>query len=961
MVDMNETTKAREVAENLVWRLEVLQHRCRYNLKTGTYKQLPTRIRRFANARPTDLVAAVIDELVKMAPYKGVVFCGEDDSDLSYRPTTTSIRKDDSLKTGSKDATYTIIQDLLLEGEADSYFGTDGSSCSQLTTVEYYWDEADVIPCPGAEQGVVYQVADVSRDKETDLFSFKVRKVQAVTQHVAEHVVECSDDSQKTVETWDNVYGEPGAYKFDSVIHGGEAISLPAPCESGQGTLVQVEVAENPDCTFKVAVTRVTSKVDDAEFLRYRDQFQTKVSDLLKNQPERLSKDGVEYGSGVKTTYESSTNPDGTFNNRVTKETERPVSAAVVTTKKTLRGTVKTVLNRNQKNAGVTSGLSIGEEVRSEKTPGGLYDVTKTTVSTTSVGTIAQGCQRTVFEHVDEKTVNQSSTPTAEVKAASGGVSYSRSARRTEEGTWDVTDRTANEIEVSGAATSVHVGLTGTTSKTVNRNAASAASTAGLKVGESVENVKTDGGRWTQTIVRVVRGAAMKVLTACQKTIFEHSHSTATVQGSDPGLTDVSEAANGVVQKRTVRLTEDGSYRVEDDTVTETPVSAAVVETRKTVGGVVTTTTDRNQPAALSGAGLKVGESVQSEKTPGGLYNNRRTSVSPTRATLQTGCEASGGVIHTDFAVVNGTSPVSASHAASHNVVRRTSARLNDNGLYDNEIRTTTYQPVTQSVTSGSTNAKTTVTAMVNAVSLPSASVATNVEESVSLSLNDHGSMTVNKTQTVYTPAVAQSQVKWATETATTTTTRHNTAKTVNVSGEYGETSASPDDNDAATTSTTTYSPIPVDSGPITWRSKNKTSTGIYTYKHTLRVFRNQPTVPQPQDGGNCSLNISINKFGRYDGSWSTSELESWEEKSSGSGSVGGIQTGTVTYYMVRLGADGRIQRLTVSVPVRTYYGPGHEGSKAQAKANATIIAGLTLPEGTYATGAPRFGSWQIV
>lgn len=831
MVDTNETTKAREIAENLVWRLEVLQHRCRYNLKTGAYKQLPTRIRRFANARPTDLVAAVIDELVKMAPYKGVVFCGEDDSDLSYRPTTTSIRKDDSLKTGSRDATYTIIQDLLLDGETDTYLGSDGSSCSQVSSVEYYWDEADVAACPDAEQGVVYQVADVSRDRETDLFSFKIRKTQAVTQHVAEYVTECSDDSQKTVETWDNVYGEQGAFTFDSVIHGGEAIELPEPCESAQGTLVHVEVAQNPDCTFKVAVTRVTSKTDDAEFLRYRDQFQIRTSDLYKNQAESLSKEGVEYGDGVKTTYKSSSNPDGTFNNEISTETERPVPSAVTGAKRTLRGLVTTTVNKNQAEPASLTGLAVGSEVRNERTPGGLYDVTLVTTSNQSVGTIAAMCQKTSFEHTDEWTENQSSKPSTEVRWASGGLMYSKSARRTEEGTWDLTVRSTQELGYTGA----------------------------------------------------------------------------------------------------------------------------VVETRRTAVGTVTTVTDRNQRSPLSSAGLAVGESVRSEVTPGGLFNLQRTRVSVSETMQQSGCEDSGGVSHTDRTVHNQKTMRSNHASARPNTVVRTSSRLTEFGTYDNETSTTTFTPTSRTVTGGSMHAVTELTTGVNQTSVSGGTPAQNVSDDISVSLNEHGSMTVQRRKTTFTPVVAKAVSNWATETVTTTTTKH--AATLDVSASFGDVSVTPDDLGAATTVVTTTVPRAIDTGPMIWTSNSVTKGGTVTYTHECRVFRNLKTPPLPSVGGSGNYNVSVNKYGLFDGSINYANMTGWSETELVEAK---FYPGMLVVYLHRTAQTGVMQERPVFIMCRTFYG-GETAVEVDAKANAVQTSGISLPPRTYAYQKPTYGSWVSV
>lgn len=566
--------------------------------------------------------------------------------------------------------------------------------------------------------------------------------------------------------------------------------------------------------------------------------------------------------------------------------------------------------------------------------------------------------KRSVEQHLG---VKADKVATAGKAASAGdGTLVTRRITKNADCTSDVTNETTEETAVEGAATSTHVSLTGTTTRTVNRNMKDKAPDEGLGVGESVENAKTDGGRWNQTIVKVDRDATLDVLDTCQKTAFEHSHGKVTVQGAKPDAVDVDVAADGKVQKKTVRLTEDGSYRVEDETTEETAVEGAVVETRKTVSGVTTTTLDRNQESAAKTDGLAVGESVRVEKTPGGLYNNTKTTTEATNATLQTACEHSAGV-HTDIEVKNeAKADKDCIEKPGANVVKRKSSRLNENGTYDNETRTTTYEPDSKTANGGSANAAVETTVATNQTTPPtSGASAVNVEERVSLSLNEHGSMTVNKTTTTYTPATATATTKWATETVTTTTTRHDTNRAVTPSGEYGSSSASPDDNGAATTSETSVTPNEIDSDWITWESTTVTSRGKYKYKHGLRVFCNKTTPPTPPSGSNCSLNVHVNKFGRYDGSMSYTDLDSWEESSSGSGDEGGSSSGKVHFYIFRQTAEGKTQKRQVSLGTVSYHGSGNFASESSAAANATIVAGLKLPARTYGTGSPTFGSWE--
>ena len=189
MIDSLLHSRAVEWLENAKnqWRLQTLQYRRRYNEKDGTYKQLPVRIRRFLNGTPVGMIGEVLKTLVDLAPYKSPVYNWEYDAGLSYRPTNTFITTDarGGDVSNTKDATYTIVQDLraVNDGSEDWLGYLDTSMCSRIVTAEYHWDESEIEDVPDAEQGVMYQIGGVGRDSDTDLVSYSVQKTQAVTQY----------------------------------------------------------------------------------------------------------------------------------------------------------------------------------------------------------------------------------------------------------------------------------------------------------------------------------------------------------------------------------------------------------------------------------------------------------------------------------------------------------------------------------------------------------------------------------------------------------------------------------------------------------------------------------------------------------------------------------------------------------------------------------------------------------
>lgn len=736
--------------------------------------------------------------------------------------------------------------------------------------------------------------------------------------------------------------------------------------ESGVGYRIVNLTRDQETGLYTYAVERRERvRQDIAEYVSSETSFATtKDEQHLGVRAEDVAETGKAASAGGGTMVRRKLTKNADCTTDVANETvvERPVAGAVTGAKRTLRGTVRTTVDRNQASPAPTSGLGVGDEVRSEMTPGGLYDVTRTSRTSESAGRIAESCRKTAFGHSHETLDNVARKPAAEAANAGGGKTHEKSVRQTDEGTWDVTERTAQETAVAGASETVSVSLTGTTTRTVNRSMAAKAATSGLGVGQSVTNEMTEGGRWTQTIVRLVRNALLKVSETCRRTIFEHVHATVNVQSNNPGAPDAS-AGGGVTVERTVERTEDGAYRVKDQTTEEQGVANAVVTTRKTLRGTTVTTLDRNQPSPASAANLPIGGEVHVEKTPGGLYNNRVTTARNDAAgKIAASCENSGGVTHRDTSVENvarANAPMGTHVAASANVVTRVTSRVQENGTVDVETAMETHSPVsTGEMSAGSEKAKVTVKAGINQVQPPSPGAgAQNVVRRVSATPNGHGSFTTSETTETYSPATATHEAKWATETASTTVTRHDTTTDKKVSGEYGETSATPDDNGAATTSVTTYTPKEHDSGWIEWDSVTKTANGEYKYHNGYRIFCNQKKIPDRPTDHNLRLSVHYNKFGLYDGSMSYSDLYDWAAGGGGSGE-GGSNGGTakLAQYMEK---DGKLWVRFICLPTRAYHGRGNEGSENSDKANEVFVAGINLPARTYGTKDPTYTEWK--
>ena len=253
---------------------------------------------------------------------------------------------------------------------------------------------------------------------------------------------------------------------------------------------------------------------------------------------------------------------------------EEPVSSAVTEFKKTLRGTVKTKTDRNQVSPLNGEGLKVGDTRRSEKTPGGLYNNTTQEKTTEAAGKIAEMCSKTIFEHEHQEIENVASEPDdASAAFAGGGKIHSKTHRQTEEGTWDVTSSTRQELPVSSAVTEFKKTLRGTVKTRTDRNQSSPLNGDGLKVGDTRRSEKTPGGLYNNTTQEKTTEAAGKIAAACVKYGggVVHQHMTTENVASEPSDDSCSSAAANYLKQLQKRQTEEGTWNVERTVTIWTP------------------------------------------------------------------------------------------------------------------------------------------------------------------------------------------------------------------------------------------------------------------------------------------------------------------------------------------------------------------------------------------------------
>ena len=934
--------------KSTAWRLQILQHRDRY-AKDGTLiKSLPVRIRRFLNGTPIGMIGPVLEYLAKSGPYKSPIFNNETgyDADALYRPVSTAITKDGAANTGNtKDATYTIIQDLrLVDDETDSLDTISEESCSSITETSYYWDEPTVIAEVGNEQGIVWRVTGVSRDSETDLFSYQVSKTSAITQHVEETIASCNDQQKVSVETWDNLYGTPEAplcatWNKDSIEK--TTLVLPESCDHAQGISIQYEWQENPDCTLKCRITKTTAVMDVKQSSSRDELYEARESVQTIN--ESATADSVDVNDGVITEVTSEKNPDGTYNNQVSTQTEKAVEDARVSQHVTVRGMTTEVAKRNVKDAGDDLTASdVGKTHIVERTPGDRYNVTDT-VTTPNPKDSGLECAKTIFEHQHTEIRTQKESA-GEAADAGGGKTRQTTSRQGDDGLWEVHEEVTTEIEQKSAQHSKQKTLRGVTETTVDRNVSNSDVTV-AHIGDRVVVEKTPGGLYNRTVTRLMKEDVGQIGSNCQQTVFEHQHQTTENVANKPSE-EASTAGSGKTYQKAARETEEGTWDVTETTTTEIAQPYAQHSKQKTLRGVTETTVDRNVSNSDVTV-VNIGDRVVVEKTPGGLYNRTVTTLMKENVgQIGESCANSTAVSRSSSTENVFSKPDTKKAKSFVNSEQSITARRTEEGTWDVETVNIGYNEIVGIINGGATNATTKTTVKRNSrVQTASEQPSKNKTVSVSITPNDHGSYDKSETVTTYTTNTVTATSNMPMLKTTAVTTINNT----NLNPSSDAASGQPNDHGSATTTTVTYTPKPYNSGWQTWDSETKGPNYTYKYHHGICVFKNQDTIPTPK-GQNVSVHITVNQFGKLDGSISYSDMYSYVVNTGGGGSGGGITTGTATFE--RYDA-ARAKWITYKVSTVTYTGVGNEGSERSHRANQYIIDGLHLGNRTYATSAP--------
>ncbi len=403
------------------------------------------------------------------------------------------------------------------DADADGPYAVE-NGCVYKEEHTFFWRVAEVMEAPEGGSGVAYSIQGIRRDGESGLFSYVLVRRERVQVDVGPWL-----SHQETGETRESalllgVREEEGSGVDDKIADFAQRHGMRV--DDGDGTVVDIQKSKNDDCTTDVTLVNTSEEPVDAAAESRRETLyasesteadrhvgrvadapglgeeirqertpggkwnvtKTKVtpktvesavrqgsatifsateSTTDRNRDEAGAPPASAAGDGTIRTFRSERTPEGKHDVTETVETELEVLGAAEARRKTAFAEEATKTDRN---TGRAAGLpEVGEEIRQERTPGGKWNVTKSTVTprTVAEGEAGVDCESTVYEHRHTETGrNLDGVPDggeAQAPDAASGKTFGVSARMNELGKMDVERRETTERLVPNHRTSKSV------------------------------------------------------------------------------------------------------------------------------------------------------------------------------------------------------------------------------------------------------------------------------------------------------------------------------------------------------------------------------------------------------------------------------------------------------------------------------------------------------------------------
>lgn len=569
------------------WRLQILSKRYRVDPSTGQRKELPLRIRRFAEGIPYSCVDAALRYLLSKAPYTDVIYNGML-VEGEYVPTlTTWVRDDRETVNGisKTDGTYTLIQDLVDRLYVDRYLVGSSRSCTEEVSTEWTWDTGaieaipDVPEGPQGWQGITYAIQSVSRN-EDGTFNYALVKRVAKTQHMPRVAVKETPEGTVEIETWDNLYGEPPEFRDE----GWNVLDPQVPAAAkrdADGRHVELQISKNDDCTYKAQATYVTASAEtDPEYVSDASCVEETTYAHRWHVPDVENVSDRTQGE-TKAVQNLRREDDGTYSYVVVTRRAVTRDTGYVTQTDSSDGVtkVRTVANAYGEPGGWLSyaGGEFGPfdpeipapgvyqagqvDVKAERNQDCTYQVVVTVTKLKKVCPERQ-TSKTIYESdVSEKCAGQEEK-LGDAPDAEGGNIVTHESQLQPDGTYTNREAVKTELPVSASTKTVESNRRGVRTTTVDSNQEKPASTESIPVGTAVKVEKTPGGLYNNTVTEWDRTASVKAGDLCTEDVFHHQHDV-TVAGGEvemPPDDDHVEGSGegGLVVTRRTDMDDDG-------------------------------------------------------------------------------------------------------------------------------------------------------------------------------------------------------------------------------------------------------------------------------------------------------------------------------------------------------------------------------------------------------------------
>lgn len=588
------------------WRVQRVIQALRID-KDGNLVKAPVRITRFAKGCPWALMNAAKDYLLSKAPYTGFIANGLDFGDKEvYKPVLTTWTRDDGdnqAKQGVENLNrHTLTQDLIDTTVEDMDAVKISENCTEETTADYYWD----MPTPPSDDdvvssvGVTVSVQGLQRQQD-GTYNYTIVTKKALTLVGDEVTVECTAFGKSTLQTIYNLHKDGDVY----VDENGEEVAIPAmTCGDPASGVPEVKIQprQGEDCTWTLTIERqyanenVVARESSADELTGKQYTKTTVA---VNKPEEHIKEH-DAVKGVTYQLDTKKNPDGRYEQTLTEVTEKPCEVYSETIRSTVQGVMKTVTNKNMLTKAVAPEGKKIYTVENTRTKSGRYDQQ---ISTTDIVDRENGksCAKSVFEHQDTTMRVQSTEPSDHTSDAGDGKTYARTVQLNEQGSYDVTDKVTTEIAVDNAVVKYEKTLHGMVESVTDKNQVSALGSGGMTLGETRQSVKTDGGRWDNTVSKPSKESVGTIRTQCTNSDAVHQH-TVVKNETTQGTVDSTSSGNVVITHGT-SITNVGTWDNTTTTETYKPQTTVATSENATLKTVETTTTNSLNSTASVGVG----------------------------------------------------------------------------------------------------------------------------------------------------------------------------------------------------------------------------------------------------------------------------------------------------------------------------------------------------------------------